>query len=309
MIRRTERLGLFFALVMFSFAGVADTIAAEIYWTTAFGGVIERANTDGTGREVIASAGTLPGGIALDPMQEKVYWTGLQGRTIRRSNLDGSGTETLLVPQGNPKGIAVDAVGGKIYWTETVATFRIMRSNLDGSSPEPVITFGVTGAPSNVELDLVNGYMYFPYFPDYPVNNEGGIWRTDLNGQGLTKIIDAEIGAIELELNPLDGRMYWANNNTDNIYRAFLDGTGRETLVTGLSNPLGLALDVSAGHIYWADHIQRVIQRSNFDGSNVETILSDLNDPHHIALLIPEPASSLLLLLGCAWMLHRRTAC
>jgi DNA-binding beta-propeller fold protein YncE len=282
----------------------ARAAATQIYWTTAFGGVIERANTDGTGREVIAQAGTLPGGIALDMLHGKVYWTGVQGHAIRRSNLDGTAAETLLSPTPPPYGIALDPEGGKMYWTEGTFAHRIQRANLDGSGEETVLTIP-SGYASNVELDLLNGYLY------YTNTNQGGIYRADLNGQGLAKIIETGTSPIDLEFNPLDGKMYWTENgNEDAIRRANLDGTSVETLISsGLGNPLGIALDLRVGKMYWADYAFRTVQRANLDGLDVENIVSDpggLYAPHHIAIWVPEPSTWSRMLIGCLGLGSRR---
>jgi sugar lactone lactonase YvrE len=302
MIRRTERLGLLFALV-FSCAGVAETIAAEIYWTTDFGGVIEKANTDGTGRQTVAQAGTVSLGVALDTAGGKLYWTGVQGRAIRRSNLDGTGIETLVSPSGDPHQIKLDLAKGKMYWSEGSSTHKIMRANLDGSGPEAVIDVA-DGYASGLALDSANGYLWWMNIKTSTIN------RSSLDGGGTTQILTTGISPIDLALDLDGGKMYWSENGQDtwSIWRANLDGSDKEAIVaTNLWNPLGLALDVIAGKIYWADHGRRTISRANLDGSQVEDVITGLISVDFIALNIPEPTSVLLLALGLSAMLHKRT--
>jgi hypothetical protein len=51
----------------------------------------------------------------------------------------------------NVEGVVVDTRAGKVYWTENTNGI-VRRANLDGSSPEPIITTIV--APFGVDLYL-----------------------------------------------------------------------------------------------------------------------------------------------------------
>ena len=103
-MRRCSAVAAFLSAIL---APLATATATQIYWSTGFGQTIERANVDGTGREVVAHAANLPGNIALDAVHGQVYWTGVQGRGVWRANLDGSGGRKLVAPVGNPYGIAL----------------------------------------------------------------------------------------------------------------------------------------------------------------------------------------------------------
>ncbi len=142
-------------------AGIAfDMVNGRIYWSsaiTAEAGEIRRANMDGSGQVVIISNYGRPARIALDVRGGKIYWTDYVNDVVRRANLDGTGRQDLYVVGSNlnPEGIALDLTAGKVYWGQEYASDRdkIMRMNLDGTSPETVLigSFGLIADMSFTE--------------------------------------------------------------------------------------------------------------------------------------------------------------
>lgn len=278
-------------------------LAGQLYWTTGFGMSIETANTDGTGRQTLLNAGTCSTGIAVDPAGDQLFWGGVQGRAIRRANLDGTAIQTLFRPVNDPNFLAFDPTAKKLYWTEDWPTPTIMRANSDGSGLETVLTL-TQGYGGGIAVDNQNGYMYW-------ANTAiSGLYRSRLDGAGLTQIVPTGISPIAVSLDIRNSKIYWTENGQDTqcVRRANLDGSGIETLVRGLWNPIGLALDVDAGKVYWTDFAKQTIQRANLDGSMIENVITGLNNPSSLSLVAPEPATSLLIVFGCGLALRRRAA-
>ena len=71
-----------------------------------------------------------------------------------------------------PRGIALDLVGGKLYWSDRQSG-NIGRANLDGSSPE-IIVSGLNNLGELV-TDATGGYLYW-------TETGGRIGRSDLDG-------------------------------------------------------------------------------------------------------------------------------
>jgi hypothetical protein len=119
----------------------------KIYWTSEEIGKIQRADTDGGDIEDIITE-VYSESIAVDEKAGKIYWPDSDG--IRRANLDGSNVE-FRSTTGSPEGIAIDVDAGKLYWSDDdELNGKILRSNLDGSAVEEVVT-GLSG-PGGIEL-------------------------------------------------------------------------------------------------------------------------------------------------------------
>ncbi len=145
--------------------GIAlDVPRNKIYWTNPLRGKIQRTSLDGSSPEDIVAGLKSPSGIALalDGSMNNIYWTDIGGKTendaiipgkIQCANLeefqgralDSSQIKTLVTLPGRPVGISLDVPGGKIYWTTqgmgpTQETGAVQRTDLDGSSPENLVT-------------------------------------------------------------------------------------------------------------------------------------------------------------------------
>ena len=125
-----------------------DEVNQKVYWSeTNFfvSDVIRRANLDGTNIEdVITPLPTDPlATFVVDGAGGRIYFArGSQvSADIVSANLDGTAEVVLATGVADVGDLALDLVDGKIYWHEEVSatTKRIVRSNLDGSSPEVVI--------------------------------------------------------------------------------------------------------------------------------------------------------------------------
>jgi DNA-binding beta-propeller fold protein YncE len=143
--------------------GIAiDHDAGKIYWSTSdtmFKGKIFRSNFDGSGPQIVVTSQMpefKPNTIALDLAGGKIYWTDYVIDAISRANLDGSNAEILWVvgANHNPRGLTLDLNNGKMYWGQDndfdATSGRIMRANLDGTSPEIVIND--IGLPNYLEF-------------------------------------------------------------------------------------------------------------------------------------------------------------
>ena len=242
-----------------------DPEEGRIYWIDSEG-AIQRSDLDSTNVEVILEAAGATD-IALDLAGGRIYWTGSRG-TIHRSDLDGANIEDLFSPMVRaPYGLALDVAAKKMYWTDLVAG-TILRSDLNGSMPEILVT----------ELDMPKGLALYPsrkfYWAD---SGTGKIQAANLNGSNVEDIVTGLDGPDGIAVDLVSSKLYW-KEELGTIHRSNLDGTNVEHLITEPNwNPSGLTLDVVASKMYWTHPLPgtgRVeIRRSDLDGSNVETIV------------------------------------
>ena len=135
---------------------------------------IERANLDGSGREILIDNVRSTDQVVVD--SGKMYFgNGSLGRTaIERADLNGGNRRIVVSGVNNLHGMAV--YEGKIYWTDAnlqVEKDRIERANLDGSNREILASrYDARGARGIVIYD---GRLYWA---DFIV----GIYRSGLNG-------------------------------------------------------------------------------------------------------------------------------
>ena len=200
-----------------------DASNGKVYWTEKTGassGTINSANLDGTSVTELTAILSVPMGIAVDATGSKLYWTNSRGR-IQRANLDGSGIQNVVQDLSGPTDIIVSngfiywtegrnsvrrvsmsgqkivqdiaanlgtvgglAVGGgKVYWTEMTAAGggTINSANADGTGA--TVLTSILATPMGIAVDTAGRKLYW-------TNARGRVQRANLNGSGITNVVD-----------------------------------------------------------------------------------------------------------------------
>lgn len=242
---------------------------AKIYWADGGSWKIQRANIDGSNIEYIRALGACGSlsTIAVDTIARKIYWAEQNCYKMYQANLDGSKENSLLTGNSSME-MELDLINGKIYRGEFFG--EIVRTNLDGSSPDTLYTS--SNAIEDIALDLAGGKIYWTSFSDRTIR------RANLDGSNVERLLTAaDPRGIALDIAA--GKMYWTDDDSiAAVRRCNLDGTQIDTLVSGgLDFPIAIALDLEAGQMYWSDIGTNKIQRANLDGSNVADIVQNVN--------------------------------
>lgn len=155
---------------------------------------------------------------------------------------------------------------GKVYWIEVQGGMdRIMRSNLDGSAVEELVSEEMGGVLFEIPalaIDVPREKIYWTN----PVMGE--IRRANVDGTGVESVVAVPTTG-GLAIDSAGGKIYWTTGEAfpdpEMVERSDLDGSNRETLAQA-GRSFGLALDISAGHIYYSRGTS--IWRADLDGSN-----------------------------------------
>jgi len=200
-----------------SLRGIAiDANGGKLYWVD-FTGFIYRSNIDGSNIETIISGLSFPRCLALDIDAGKLYYGGNGG--IKRSNLDGSDIEDIIII-GTVGGLSLDTNAEKVYWFDILGTKKILRANLDGSSVEVLVDYGID--PTGIAVDAAGGKIYW-------VDTTGTdyVKRANLDGSDIEDVIGlGSQNPTAIVLDVSDNIMYWAEDSSSKIRRANMDGSG-----------------------------------------------------------------------------------
>jgi len=246
---------------------------------------------------LVEGEGEGPDGIAVDAEAGQLYWSNMGDPAeddgfILRSNLDGSDVTTIVEPGDTftPKQIKLDVEAGKLYWGDREG-MQVMRSNLDGSALEVLLTIAEgetaradrTNHAVGVAVDPSGGYFYWIQ-KGPPNGGEGSIRRAQLempSGENERTRTDIEVlyaglpEPIDLDVDVEAGMMYWTDRGDATINRAPIEVPGgasattrqdRQVLVEGVDVAIGVWLDLPAGHVYYTG--TDVVGRVDLDGGN-----------------------------------------
>jgi hypothetical protein len=172
-----------------------------------------------------------------------------------RADLDGQNAAPIPALSGSALGqVAVDAKNNKLYYSD--ASNHILRSNLDGSSPETLWTGQSQTWAVNPAGALLLGEC-------------GSSNICQLNSPNTTTTLVQPAAATWVNVDPVNQVVWWADHSYgDYLFtRANFDGSN----VTGiakraLSAPLNFAIDAAGQQIYWQKG--QAIQVIGTDGSN-----------------------------------------
>jgi DNA-binding beta-propeller fold protein YncE len=156
---------------------------------------------------------------------------------------------------------APQATSGRLFFLDLGAG-RILSSNPDGSDLKMILTEG-RRLPDGIVVDVDAGHMYWTNMGNLKAD-DGSIERADLDGTNVTTIVPpgATFTPKQIQLDKVNGKLYWSDREGMRVMRSNLDGSNIETLVDtsqGDARPgkdatkwcVGIAVDLSGGKFYW----------------------------------------------------------
>lgn len=223
-------------------SGIAvDQTGGRIYWGES-GGLIRSAKLDGSDVQTVVATGASTV-WNLDVSGGTVYFnsTGTVGsQGVGRVNTDGSGL-SFLGTGANGEGLDFDPVSGSVYYQSFSGNWPLNTIPGGGGVYSTIIdsTAGYSNFVPGIEVDAVNGYLYFT-----DANASGNlIKRVNLDGTGLTTIanVTGSSRIYTLELDLANNQIYYGNFGGE-FGVVGLDGSG-DTLLFKAPNSV-YAMDI-----------------------------------------------------------------
>ena len=301
-----------------------------VFYVDAHGGPtvhVGRVNSDGTNHQVLySSAGGAGFGIDVDPVNQHIYWTEFATNTggwrIRRSDFNGSGIVDLVTPTNDPDltditGLSLDLPNGEMYWVQR-SNGKIKKADLTGANVSTVLQN--LDRPWGIEVDSVStGKMYFATRPTSAATR--GLMRADLNGSNQQLLFQpppsAWVNGVTIDPDINNPKVYFTtekNGPSGDVYSINPNGTNVITLPVPAPSGLLFGIDVlpttnALDPLFWAEKTTSKLHQSLTDGSQYQVLLNTpslAGDVAVIQFVIPEPSTSLLLVLGLGGVAVRR---
>ncbi len=255
----------------------SNASAQKMYIADGTNNSIMRSDLDGSNISTLVSTGvTNPFSIDVGITNSKIYWGDFDDDNIKRSDLDGSNVETIITTAELATGMgeiidfAIDETNAKLYWVDNSGGGFISRSNLDGSSPENLLT-SVNGlsTPMGIDIDETNSKLY------WIDNGTDKIQKSDLDGSNIEDVLTTGISSPQnLVLDVANSHIYWTEISDDEIKRVDFDGTNVTIIVTEIHLPYKIDIDFNNSKLVCTSYGPNLIHRSDLDGSNLETIIT-----------------------------------
>src|SRR5882757_4803753 len=154
------------------------------------------------------------------------------------------------------------AATGRIFFLD-VATGQVRTANPDGTDLRTIVEEG-RKLPDGLAVDVAAGHLYWTNMGNLK-QNDGSIFRSDLDGKNITTIIPAggTFTPKQIQIEKKAAKLYWCDREGMRVMRAGLDGLDVETLVdTSQGDPrpgpdamkwcVGIAVDVEGGKVFWS---------------------------------------------------------
>ena len=251
-----------------------DRTSGKLYWgeRSKDGGIIKRADFNGTNVEALVTLSSIPRGIVVDAVTNKMYWTNSDSQ-IQTATLDGEDISTVIQLEED----ILEETKKNCSSGNTFFLFFLPIWQTAGGCSTETVRLNLT-SPTDIAVNTLDGRLYWTEF-------SGRIRRVNLDGTGLGTLLP-EIGS-PYGITVVGDKVYWAeeiDEHSGKVQRANLNGTNIETLATVQGLPAGISVDTAAGKVYWANSLGG-IQRTDINGGDVENVVLGITAPGDFVLV------------------------
>ncbi|XP_074659834.1 low-density lipoprotein receptor-related protein 4-like [Tubulanus polymorphus] len=267
-----------------------DYELSRLYWADGGMKTIEFSDLDGRNRQTLISD-ELPHPFGLTLYDNKIYWTDWESKCVHRADkLLGHAREIVRCDLDSLMDI-------RMFHRYRQSVPNACQIDNGGCSHLCLLASQPRGhrcaCPTGVRLKEDGrhceiGMKNFLIFAR----------RTDIRAISLDMDYYADVvlpvgelrNAIALDIDPYEGKVYWADSVQDGIFRSNLDGSQVEVVIKdGLDTTDGIAIDPIGKYIYWTDTMKKRIEVSTYNGHSRKVLFWEhLDSPRAIALFYEE---------------------
>lgn len=314
-----------FFLIVITLSTMLTAQPGTLYFSDSERQILHSINNDRTNRTAIVS-GEYATDLTYFPTGDVVFWTDQVKGTLECISTNGNGWQLVVPNLIKPTSSVAHTPNGHIYIMEA-GKGRIIRTKLDGSDLQVIVSGIPIDEGSDLALDIAGGKIYWAikypgsiwranlngtakqqwltnlYFPDnliidslsakaYFTQNSGavaedGIFSCSLSGNLPIQVVPGNVSAFDLENNQL----YFTSGLSSKLFRSATDGTGGYTYQQGeYQNVTGLEVRSSDSTIYWASELYGpYIFKSNLNGSQRQVLRN--SEIYNIGQIAVNPAT------------------
>ncbi|XP_031711305.1 low-density lipoprotein receptor-related protein 2-like [Anarrhichthys ocellatus] len=216
--------------------------------------------------------------------QQRVYWLSPDYQSIRWADMTNSISKGTLVKGVKSDFIAVDWVGKNLYWVDGLVgqILAVKLSDTTVRSQDYTVVLGEDlEQPSSLVLLPYKGMMLWSEIGSSPQ-----IGRSGMDGSKRKVVVSQGlIWPVSLAFDPLDNRVYWADEKLRCIGSASLDGDNVKILQLA-ETPSPFSVAVFNDGVFWSDTKRRTIRSADKNtGKDQKVLLKRPGQPFGLKLM------------------------
>ncbi|XP_075935564.1 uncharacterized protein LOC142935234 [Anarhichas minor] len=216
--------------------------------------------------------------------QQRVYWLSPDYQSIRWADMTNSISKGTLIKGVKSDFIAVDWVGKNLYWVDGLVgqILAVKLSDTTVRSQDYTVVLGEDlEQPSSLVLLPYKGMMLWSEIGSSPQ-----IGRSGMDGSKRKVVVSQGlIWPVSLAFDPLDNRVYWADEKLRCIGSASLDGDNVKILQLA-ETPSPFSVVVFNDRVFWSDTKRRTIRSADKNtGKDQKVLLKRPGQPFGLKLM------------------------
>lgn len=227
----------------------------------------------------------------FDPADSVLYYLvddgSIEQTDIRQLDLRNMTISTAVADIGPTKAFTYDSNNKRLYWLPLLESRIYFSDFFEGFFGVPDF-FAISTPAVSIDIDKLTDDIFF-------INDNGESIKKRPFGNSATivPILTSDEGgfsfnALDLKVDHLGRRLFWADDGSSKIFNCNLDGTDNESFFSDL-NVNKISLDVYNKKVYWSGIEAPEIRNAFYNGTEIEDLTGETYiSPVSVAANIPE---------------------